>query len=154
MIFKKQQTRQLSSLSLASMSALMRSQIVDAEMRASVSWSQQSWTVFATTAIVGCLNQESAMMGRFFSWLTTTCMSSRLGWVPTSSSKGIRYSPAVTSPKLVRDMSSQRTRPQAYMSMRRKDSRLKLIAPVWGTKMLICISVKNVRKNKHYWQWF
>uniref|UniRef100_A0A6B0UYA0 Uncharacterized protein n=1 Tax=Ixodes ricinus TaxID=34613 RepID=A0A6B0UYA0_IXORI len=69
------------------------------------------------------------MRGRTFLLTTASCMSSRVGCWPTSSSKGSMYSSTGPSWAEQRDTSSQSTRAQAYMSMRRNASRLKLMAP-------------------------
>lgn len=58
-----------------------------------------------------------------------TCICSKVGW-GTSSSNGALYSLGVVPPDIWHlDANSQSTNPQAYMSMRRNESREKLIAP-------------------------
>lgn len=100
-----------------------------------------------------CFCQQSRRQGRSFLCTTTSCMSSRDGCWPTSSSNGSMYSstgPVKEQPRVRTDKnpkaklygfivspsaavhraaSSQRTRPKAYISIRRKESRWKLMAP-------------------------
>lgn len=83
-----------------------------------------------STAIhTGCCSQWFFIVGRSFFMTTSSCMSSSVGCDPASSSNGSWYSSAGWSEHEFRLSSSQRTSPQAYMSIRRKASFLKLMAP-------------------------
>uniref|UniRef100_A0A2M4B3K0 Putative secreted protein n=1 Tax=Anopheles triannulatus TaxID=58253 RepID=A0A2M4B3K0_9DIPT len=69
------------------------------------------------------------MRGRSFFITTFSCISSSVGCGPSSLSNGNRYSSTGPPCTVHRDTNSQRTSPHAYTSMRRKASRVKLIAP-------------------------
>lgn len=56
-------------------------------------WSKFKNESFGLKNLTGCLRQVSNIIGLSFLWTTLSCMSSSVGWRPTSSSKGSLYSP-------------------------------------------------------------
>lgn len=77
----------------------------------------------------GCCSQWFLIVGLSFFMTTSSCMSSRVGCEPASSSNGSWYSSAGWSEQEFLLSSSHRTSPQAYMSMRKNASLRKLMAP-------------------------
>lgn len=73
--------------------------------------------------------QCSGICGRCLFVTICSCIASRVGWRPSSDSNGSEYSGTWPLWAEHRDTNSHNTKAHAYTSMRRKASRVKLIAP-------------------------